>query len=167
MFQVTRFRVTSERHAAAADAIVSGVIDEFFDRPRTLTEIAETLGFHLLTNSADFDDPTEELRKFYAAVCGAVELPERYRDRWQGRGWKLIQPSDETVLADAWEGVNDGSDGKKWYDSRRASECDWKRLLKVKADVRFETRKFRNLLAVRFRSGDADTEYKVNGEITA
>jgi hypothetical protein len=161
LYQVQGFRVHSEEYAAAADAIVSEVIDDFFDQPRTLTDIAKLLGFPMLDMSPDFDDPTEELRKLYDAVCNAPELSEKFKRRWPGEGWKSVQLGDETPLADAWEAVNDGGDGEKWFVSRRADSCDWRRLLRTPADTRFETRRNKGCLAVRFRC-----ETRVNGEIT-
>jgi hypothetical protein len=165
LFQVARFRMMGERHAAAADAIISEVIDEFFQTPMTLTQIAEKLGFELLTNSQDFDDPTEELRRFFKSVCDAPGLEGKYAERWQGRGWKMISRSDETALADAWAAINNGDTEKRWLESRRCSECDWKRLLKSQYDIKFETRQHRGVLVCRFRSGELDQEYLVNGEV--
>lgn len=165
LFQVRAIRTITEQHAVACDAIVSEVIDEFFDRPRTLAEIAKSLGFSLLMESPDFDDPTEELRRLYSLVNEAPPLPEKYRNRWAGDDWKLIALGDETPLAEAWEAVNDGSDGERYFNSRRCSECDWKRLLHSEHEIRFETRRHRGIMVLRFKTrvttngANSDTGY--------
>jgi hypothetical protein len=163
LHRVENFRTMGEKYAAAADAIVSEVIDTFFSRPMSLGEIATQLGYGMLTDSVDFEDPTAELKRFYEAVCAAPEPGESYKRRWAGAGWKVIQLGDETPIAEAWEAVCNLPNDGDWYTSRRCDEQDWRKLLEKKGEVRFEQRRFRNVIAVRFRSG---TDDKVNGEMT-
>jgi hypothetical protein len=162
--RITRFRVADAKYAAASDALMSHVIDEYFDRPRDLTEIAESLGFSVLEDSDDFADTQAQLREFFDALCRAPPLTGSYVQRWPGRGWKLIHQSQQTELREKWDAIHDGGN---FYDSRVVRAHDWARLLDVDADVHFDLTKSGPAIAVRFRTGSHLQPLRVNEEIYA
>lgn len=162
---IDAFRTFGQEEAAAANAVLSHVIDRYFQRPMTLREIAADLGYRTLEESDDFEDPRELLRRFFELVCSAPDrLNEADRRRWKGRGWKKIQRHEETELADLWRQLADG-EGEAYTRSRRCRETDWGRLLgRPGLQMTFEiAHSSHSTVAVRFKLGN-HTNYRVNEE---
>jgi hypothetical protein len=136
------FRTFMEgRGAAASDSIVSDVIDRFFDVPRNFRDIATNLGFCRLIDSQDFDNPEDDLRNFYDVYLTSPENDE---------GFRYIDRSSETPLAEAWERLNDGGSEESWYTSRRIDECDWKKVLKKDKVLKLVKKKRKSKLLFKF-----------------
>jgi hypothetical protein len=162
---IEAFRTFGPEEAEAANAVLSHVIDTYFQHPMTLRAIAAHLGFTTLEDSQDFDDPRELLRRFFELVCNAPDrLNEADQRRWRGRGWKKIQRQDETELADLWRQLADG-EGEEYTRSRRCRETDWGGLLGHNGlPITFEvSHSSHATVAVRFRLGN-HTSYRVNEE---
>lgn len=140
-----RLRLADERYAAAADAIVSQIIDRWFRERKTLVDIAVELGYSTLdTATTGFEDPIENLIEFYEAWKRQTPSTET---RWHG-GWRTIRRGDGTRLADAWDILSDG--GKNWGSSRKVSEQDWTRVLKCDKPVRCLIRLHGKTLGIKF-----------------
>ncbi|MHB1424979.1 MAG: hypothetical protein ACYC3I_17540 [Gemmataceae bacterium] len=160
---IEMFRTFGQQEADAANAVLSYVIDRYFQRPMTLREIAHDLGYSTLEESDDFDDPRELMRRFFELVCAAPDrLNDSDRRRWKGRGWKKIQRYEETELADLWRQLADG-EGEAYTRSRRCREMDWGLLLgREGLSIKFEvTSCSHSTVAVRFKLGN-HTTYLVN-----
>ena len=162
------WRARSPDHAAAANALVSQVIDEFFSQPSPLVfeDIARELGFGLLNQSQDTGlDPREDLLALFRACLSpeAVAAPDA---TWKGRAWKLIRREAKDPLSLAWQAVCDNP-GEGFTTSRRVKEADWGRLLGVGEAVECDlSPKGGSTLAIRFRCGKARSEYaRYNQEI--
>ncbi len=142
LMDIQNFRVFMEgRGAAACDAIVSDVIDRFFDIPRTFDDIAQTLGFCRLIDSPDFDNPEDDLREFYKEY----ELSPQ-----DEKGYRYVDRNSETPLSEVWERLNNGNDEELWYTSRRADECDWKKVLGKDKVIKFTHKKRKTKLLFKF-----------------
>jgi hypothetical protein len=162
---VDDFRTFGHEEADAANAVLSHVIDRYFQCPMTLRDIAADLGYTTLEESDDFEDPRELMRRFFDLVCAAPDrLNDGDRRRWKGRGWKKIQRHEETELADVWRQLADG-EGEEYTRSRRCREMDWGRLLgRPGLPITFEvTSSSHSTVAVRFKLGNHST-YRVNEE---
>jgi hypothetical protein len=165
---IEAFRTFGQEEADAANAVLSHVIDRYFQRPLTLREIAADLGYSTLEESDDFEDPRELLRRFFELVCAAPDrLNEADRRRWKGRGWKKVQRYEETELADLWRQLADG-EGEHYTRSRRCREADWGRLLgRPGRPITFEVvHSSHSTVAVRFKLGN-HANYRVNEECLA
>jgi hypothetical protein len=137
------FRVWMEgRGAKAADAIVSDIIDRYFRVPTTFEDIAKDLGFTMLCDSPDFEDPAKDLREFYDAW-----VAETHED---DQGFKIVGRNDETPLALCWEKMCDGMTDEHWYTSRRGNECDWQKVIGGTSVVKLKVKKGRGKLLLKF-----------------
>lgn len=142
LFGAENFRTFMEgRGAEASDAIVSYVIDRFFDIPRTFNDIAKELGFCRLIDSQDFDNPEEDLRNFFREYELAAE---------DDKGFRYIERHSETPLSDAWEKLSDGSSDESWCTSRRVDECDWKKVLGRDKVIKLTKKRNRGKLLFKF-----------------
>jgi DNA polymerase len=165
---IPRWRAESLDNAAAANAIVSHVIDEFFasDSPLSFREISARLGFGMLNQGGDTGlDPTADLLALFEACCSpdAVQAPPA---TWKGRGWKLVRREGADRLSHCWQVLCDNT-GDGFVTSRRAKETDWARLLGLDETVECDlSPNGKSALAVRFRVGSARSKHlRVNEEI--
>lgn len=148
IFQYDRFRLADEAFCEAGNTVVSHVIDRFFRKSLTLFEIAEQLGYSTLDKATGFDDPLDELRKFYELV---TTEPESQHAKFIGDGWRVVKRGDETPLADLWASLCDGSEPGRWGTSRRVAEQDWKAL--IGKPVRPEIKRHGAVVGFRFIEG--------------
>lgn len=139
-----RLRLGEDRFVEAANAILSEIIDRWFDLPRTLVDIAKDLGYTTLDLATGFDDPIETLKDFYRAWKTTSPSTE---NRWAG-GWRTLRREDSTQLAELWNILSDG--GKNWFNSRRVKEQDWQKLLGTERAIRPELRKHGQTLGINF-----------------
>jgi hypothetical protein len=143
--KIERLRLADDRYAEAANAILSEVMDRWFQEPKTLADIAVDLGYSTLDKSeTGFDDPTTTLKQFYAAWKAQSPSTDT---RWAG-GWRTLRRDDGTPLAELWSVLSDG--GKNWDRSRRLSEQDWQQLLDSEVPIRVEFHRHGQVLGVRF-----------------
>jgi hypothetical protein len=150
---------------AAADGVLSELIDTQFDTPRSLAEIARQLGFPMLEN-ADLGGGTQDLIDLFAAACRAQPPLGADAARFSGPGWKVVLRGSETDLARAWEKVCDSG----WVSSRRCESEDWAHLLgaaaggEIVCDVRPHGQ---SKVALRFRVGPANLPAATNEQIVS
>jgi hypothetical protein len=157
----SKVRVASQEFADACNAVLSAVVDEFFEEPLTFHEIALRLGFRTLEDSAEAEEGTESLKALFAAACAAPPIGGADAKRWKGRGWRVITREQQTDLAEAWRLVCD----EGFTSSRRCTEVDWARLLGVPEPVAFEIRAHGTKVAVRWVRRRSHTDYDANDEI--
>lgn len=147
-----QFRLISSTHRAAADAILSDVIDTYFTERMSLQEIAT----HLQTNvdySEDVERKKVTLTDFFKLVCDAPDLAGVHRKRYNGLGWKQIDRMQDTPLLQAWNDLCDGQEPEKWNRSRRIDSDDWSKIVGVPFPILCEYRTYRNsTIYIRFRS---------------
>lgn len=166
---ITRWRTLDLRYAAAANAIVSHVIDTFFadDTPMPFEDIAKELGFGLLNQGGDMGlDPDDDLLALFAACCSTEAMPVP-STTLKGKGWKLIKRESTDALSQRWIAVCDNmADG--FITSRRVKERDWAQLLGVTEPVECDLKpNGKQALGIRFRIGNPRSpSLKVNEEIT-
>jgi hypothetical protein len=158
-----RLRHGGPQLVAAANAVLSHVIDTYFSSPQSLAEIAQKLGFPMLED-ADLGGGTQDLIELFVAIC--KEKPPSGADatRFSGPGWKVITRGSEIDLARAWEKVCDSG----WISSRRCEAEDWAHTLQVDSDgeIICDVRPHgQSKLGIRFRVGAVNEPVKVNGEI--
>lgn len=162
---IDHYRVFSLEHAEACNAILSYVIDTYFQFPMSFNSIAKELGYYTLEESPEFEDSNDVLRRFFELVCEAPEIEGPYKRRFSGRGYKLIKQSDEDELSEIWKELADGPYGKPWTSSRKLSEKDWAMVLGVKEPIRFDVHTDGQRVAVRFSRGPLKNPESVNGEL--
>jgi hypothetical protein len=154
--------VADPRYAAAADVIISATVDRFFREPWTFEDIAKALGFNSLATSVEAEEGREELQAFFRAVCASPSLTGSDAVRWSGRGWKLIAREHETTLSELWRRLCD----EAFVTSRRCSEQDWKKLMRLARECELEVRAHgQHKLAVRFIAYTTRKNYCVNEEL--
>ena len=164
------WRAASRNHAAAADAIVSGVIDDFFsgETSPVFEDIAKALGFSLLNQGDDSGrDFSDELSALFEACCSA-EAVVASTCTWKGRGWRLVRRNETDPVSKVWRAVCDNT-GKGFTSSRRAQEVDWAGQLKHPVPIECDLLpNGGSTLALRFRCGKSRSpSLKVNEEIGA
>lgn len=158
-----RFRMSSVDRAAAANALLSLVVDLFFTPPTTFEAVAIALGFARMAESSEAEEGRDHLRRLYETVCAAPPLDAKDAARWRGRGWKLINRDVDTPLREAWMQI---ADQDRFHSSRAATEVDWRKVLGLRHSTRLEVRARGNRLVIRFRSATEDaTNYLVNEEL--
>lgn len=151
-----QFRLISPLHNAAADAILSNVIDTYFLEPTSLA--------HIVADLSGPDEYTEDvarskstLLEFYQAVCAAPPLSGQHTKRYPANGgWKLIDRMCEGQLLSLWGELADGVEPDKWPRSRQIDSVDWSKIVGVRKPIVCEYRSFRgNTIYIRFRSSDS------------
>jgi hypothetical protein len=158
-----RVRHGGPRLVAAADAVLSHVIDTYFGRPQSLAEIARQLGFPML-EEADLGGGGQDLIDLFAAVCRAPPALGADAARFSGPGWKVILRGSESDLARAWDKVCDSG----WVGSRRCESEDWAHVLQadVGGEINCDVRPHgQSKIGIRFRVGPANRPVKVNERI--
>jgi hypothetical protein len=158
-----RVRHGGPRLVAAANALLSHVIDTYFSWPQSLAAIAQQLGFSMLEN-ADLGGGTADLIDLFIAVCAAPPAMAADASRFSGPGWKVIIRGSEADLPRAWEKVCDSG----WISSRRCESEDWAHVLHadVEGEIVCDIRPHgQSKLGIRFRVGPANLPAKVNDEI--
>jgi hypothetical protein len=150
-----QFRLISSTHNAAADAILSDVIDTYFIERMSLKDIAT----HLQTNvdySEDIERKRNVLQELYKNVCAAPELQGSHKRRYGGTGWKLIDRICDTPLLSVWNDICDGQEPEKWNRSRQIDSPDWSKILGVNFPVMVEYRSYKaQAIYIRFRSAES------------
>lgn len=163
VFHPKRFRVSSERRARVANAVLSHVIDRFFRPPVTFEEIARSLGFGRMIDSQEAEEGREALKTLFETTVAAPEISGVDCVRWKGRGWKVLSRDVETPLREAWATV---ADPENFFASRAASEADWQRVVGLREPTKLEVRVHGARIALRFRSESGGrTSYRTNGEL--
>ena len=124
------FRLSSEEHARACDAILSDVIDTYFREPPNFDRIAADLGFRRVEEH-DTGNAVEMVRAFFREVCKA---PEASHAAAGGPGWVEIR-DNESELSTAWDLVKDEG---LVFGSRLVAERDLRKALGLSQPTRFE-----------------------------
>jgi len=155
-FRPHEFRLLSYDHNAAADAILSEVIDEFFQTPIPLYEIAKSLQAGSLdTFSGEKERSDEVMAKFYYEVCNAPPISGTHTNRYNPlKGWKMIDRSLQQPINELWDDLCDGRSPEEWQRSRILSSQDWRKVLGIDFNIVCEIKPYRgnNVVYVRFRS---------------
>lgn len=159
-------RTLAPEMSLACDAILSDVVDQFFDQPRSWDDMAEALGVLPIEASADFDDPKDQLLTLFKLVCAAPDLDEKAAKRL-GRGYKRVSRADGEAdeLGSVYTQFADGH-GAAWTKARKLAEKDWTSLLGVAEPVRVDMRDDGVNVFIRFAVGPTRAPAKVNQEIT-
>ena len=124
------FRLISYDHNAAADAIVSEVIDEFFRVPTPLHEMAKKLQSGTLeAYSGEGDRTVERLKQLYREVCNAPVLTGSHLARYPYPGWKLVDRIKDDAINEVWIDLCDGKEPENWSKSRAVASQDWSKLV--------------------------------------
>lgn len=165
---ISNWRALSRENAAAADAFLSTVIDEYFsdDDLPVFEEIAANLGFQTLSHASEVCvDSRADLIALYRACCDAAAVAAT-GSTWKGRGWKLIKRTGADPLSQRWQGVCDDL-GDGFISSRRVKEADWAEVLGSEEAVECDySENGKSTLAIRFRCGDPRSpKLRVNEEI--
>lgn len=164
------FRLLSYEHNSAADSILSEVIDEFFQEPIPLYQIAERLQGGQSDSSAivERDRTQERMRQLYDLVCNAPAMTDKNPFGYTAtQGWKLIDRSKSSELIDVWNDLCDGIEPKMWCQSRSIDSTDWTKILGTEHVVTCEAKAHKSMthVAIRFRSNDsARKPWWVNGK---
>lgn len=162
-----QFRLISPEHNAAADSILSDVIDTYFREPIPLQTIAESLSITTLqTYSEDVDRKQTGLLDFYNLVLAAPSSSGIHAKRYSPlSGWKVIDRLNDSPLMQAWSDLSDGVEPHKWSRSRLIDGEDWSRIVGTKFPIMCEYRSYKNqTVYIRFRSTDSTRAPKwVNG----
>lgn len=151
------FRLLSLEHALAADSILSDLIDEFFQEPMSLRDIAAALGSQPLESySDDSDRKLSLMAEFFKEVCQAPLLVGSDAGRYSPvRGWKRIDRIGSNRLNDLWAELADGSAPERWQTSRTCDAEDWAKILGIGFPVICDIRPYQtSCVYVRFRSAD-------------
>ena len=151
---------------AAANSLLSNIIDRWFTLPTTFDEVCDDLNVPKLNAKPEFADRRDIRDQFFKAVCEAPDAPEVNCRRWGGRGWKVIRQADVglgSTLASLWAEL---ADDTSFTTSQKLSEYDWGRKLGV-SGVRVDLRANGNsIVGIRFYlAGQNRNDYKVNEEI--
>jgi hypothetical protein len=160
-----RLRYGGPDLVAAANAVLSHVIDTFFSWPQSLAEIAQQLGFPMLEN-ANLGGGTQDLIELFNAVCKAPPPLGADVNRFKGPGWKVIIRGSENDLGRAWDKVCDSG----WISSRRCESEDWAHVLHASVDgeIVCDIRPHgQSKIGIRFRVGPVNAPIKVNEQIAA
>lgn len=158
-----RLRFGGPHLVAAANAVLSHVIDTYFSSPQSLAAIAQQLGFPLLEH-ADLGGGTQDLIDLFVAVCQAQPATGADANRFSGRGWKVIVRGSENDLARSWEKVCDSG----WISSRRCESEDWAQVLQANAagEIVCDIRPHGDSrIGIRFRVGAVNQPTAVNEQI--
>lgn len=150
-----QFRLISHEHTAAADSILSDVIDTYFQVPQPLSHIAEQLQICTLQNYAEDVDRTKDLlQDFYNAVIAGPYTSGTHARRYKPeQGWKVIDRMCNSPLLDLWNEVCDGQEPDKWNRSRKIDSQDWSKLLGLPFPIMVEYRSLKcSAVYIRFRS---------------
>jgi hypothetical protein len=158
-----RLRFGGPQLVAAANAVLSHVIDTYFGWPQSLAQIARQLGFPMLEN-AELGGGTQDLIDLFTAVCAAQPALAADAMRFSGPGWKVITRGSENDLARAWEKVCDSG----WVSSRRCESEDWAHVLQAHVDgeIICDLRPHgQSRIGIRFRVGPVNLPTAVNEQI--
>jgi hypothetical protein len=151
-------RLLSYDHNAACDSILSDVIDEFFQEPTPLFDIAERLQSGSLSNfTGETDRVKKHMLELYKLVCAAPAVIGTDAVRYSANGgWKRIDRMTESPLNEMWNNVCDGVEVERWARSRAVDAEDWTRVVGTKFTIMCEYRAYRNsIVYIRFRSTDS------------
>jgi hypothetical protein len=161
--QIECFRTRSMDHAAAANAILSEVIDEFFSVPYTFAQIAGLLGYRSLEESSDLEWSRDLLRDFFFECCA---LPDAQSSRRKAnQGWKAIDVSGLSQVARLWKRLRDTD---TLADSRKCREVDWQELCGLAHPAEFRCRgddRSGLRVEVRWMGRDAEGNLLLNQEL--
>ena len=158
---VANLRLAGEIYAAAANTILSTVIDEFFTNPTTFIEVAHKLGFHALEESEEKECMEDVLKAFFYAVCDAPEITGADLARYKG-GWRRIDTGTNTPIADLWEQVRDPGQS----ESRKCTGEDWQKLVGKTEPILFEIREGGpSTIFVRFRSASTTKVHRYGRDL--
>lgn len=158
-------RAVGREIAAACDAVVSEVVDEFFAVPTTWDAIANRLGCKTLEESDEFENPTVLQREFFDLVCQAPDLTGRDLKLYPG-GYKKIDRNTQTELEkDLLAVYSQFSDNGNWLESRTLTAADWSTILKVDDNVNLDVTSDGVNVFVRFRVGPMKKPYRVNNAV--
>ncbi|MHB1424871.1 MAG: hypothetical protein ACYC3I_17000 [Gemmataceae bacterium] len=160
-----RLRFGGSRMVAAANAVLSHVIDAYFAWPQSLVEIAQQLGFPMLEN-ADLGGGTQDLIDLFMAVCKAQPALGADASRFSGPGWKVVTRGSENDLAQAWERVCDSG----WISSRRCDSEDWAHVLEaeIEGEISCDIRPHGDSkIGIRYRVGPVNRPTAVNEQIVS
>lgn len=130
----------------AADSILSAIVDRHFmpGPPSDFADIAASLGFARLQDSAIVVRKTARIQGFFDLVCSAPKAVCRF----SGDGWKCIDlNADGQAITDAWKDLAD----EDHRDSRAVNEMDLKRILNLSHCCKMEVETSRNKIYVRFK----------------
>lgn len=168
-FRPHEFRLLSYEHNSAADSILSEVIDEFFQEPIPLYEIAARLQSGTLdTYSGEKEITFDQMKKLYQEVCCAPMLTGAHAQKYAPhKGWKLIDRAVQSPLNELWDDLCDGREPQQWQRSRTLDSQDWKKVLGIDFNIICETRphKSGNQVFIRFRSVDSSRQPSwINGK---
>jgi len=137
------YRCLSTVTADACNQILSEVMDEFFQSPKSFTEIAADLGFTRLANSTEANEAKLLLIRLFQQAINEAEPVEPT--------WKIIRRDIETPLQQLWLAVCD----EDFISARRCTEVSWGKILGLTESVIFESRAHGvNKVAIRWRSID-------------
>jgi hypothetical protein len=139
----------------AADAILSGVMDEFFSGPAPVfREIAEGLGFRFMIDCDTAGEKATAIRAFFALLRKA---PAPVTGRWVGDNWRAINlDRDSDPLTAAWRVV---ADGKPATASRIIDETDLQAVLGLRAPARLIRRAHGSAMVVRLEAATGPALY--------
>jgi hypothetical protein len=161
------FRKISYEHNAAADSILSDIIDTFFKEPTPLAHMARQLQSGVLSDyTEDVDRKSDRLLQFYNEAIKAPLLTGSHAQRYTpAMGWKLISRAELSPLIELWGDICDGEEPERWVRSRAVAAADWQKVIGTKFPVLCEIRPYRtNIVYVRFRSKDSTRTPKwING----
>lgn len=161
------FRCLSHEHSSAADAILSEVIDQFFQEPMSLRDIASALGSQYLSAYSDDGNQKHSLMiAFYKEVVNAVPLTGSDAARYSpNTGWKRIDKTGQNTLNDLWCELCDGNTPERWQSSRTCDSEDWASVLGLNFPVICDLKAYQSsAVYVRFRSADdARKPHWING----
>jgi hypothetical protein len=158
-----RLRFGGPSMVAAANAVLSHVIDTYFCWPQSLAAIAQQLGFALLED-ADLGGGSQDLIDLFIAVCQAQPATGADSTRFSGPGWKIIVRGSENDLARSWEKVCDSG----WISSRRCESEDWAHVLQadVEGEITCDIRSHgESRIGIRYRVGPPNSPTAVNEQI--
>lgn len=151
-------RLLSYDHNAACDSILSSIIDEFFQEPIPLFEIAEKLkATSLMEYSGELDRKKCDMRKLYDMVLAAPVISGSDALRYSPSGqWRRIDRMNQEGINGIWDDLADGQEPEKWCKSRAIDSEDWSRIAGTKFPIMCEYRVYRqSVIYIRFRSTDS------------
>lgn len=164
------FRLISSEHALAADSILSEVVDTYFSEPRSLRDIAESVGAHSLeTYSDDGDRKVSLMKELYNAVIAAPAVTGSDAMRYApNRGWKRIDKTNGR-LNEIWAELCDGNTPDQWVSSRTCAAEDWAKILGLDFPIVCDTKPYQtSVVYIRFRSAnDPKKPAWINGKKVA
>lgn len=149
---------------AAANAILSDVIDEFFGpEPTDFATVAAKLGFAKLMESDLSRERVELIRELFTLVCGVRDGVTRPSDadrkQWSHDSWRIIDCAADSRAATVWESL---CDRRNLAEAKAVDEVDIKAALGLAAPTTVERRAKNRRVAIRFvgKNGAFNEELK-------